>query len=326
MSNNSKLTKVLEHLTRGDEDAARDLLHQVFIDTARAIHEEMMNADDDMEQEVDENIGGTGDLGKDLTGEIKALEDEIDFEQTMSEDDEDIDVVSTDVVDDSDADDAMMAVDADMDATVDAEDGTISGAEEALGDLETALAALRAQFDKLENGDDSDMPSDDEVAVDDEVDAVDSEVDSEEVEDEVDESDDNWALDDEFDDLAESLDLEVVTKNMEKSVPAEDVGAASSGMSDGNNAKSVVPPSQTTRWGAKPVKTGEGSKPNGFKLETPPKSDKMSDMKSDNRRKKATDGTKKVSKDGATGALLNQNVPTDGKMSPLSKGGQNLKN
>lgn len=329
MTTNSKLAKVLEHLVKGEEDAARDLLHNVFIEKARAIHEELMNADEatheeemdegvvvTIEQDGTENIGGTGDEGKDLTGEIKAMGDEIDFEETLGEDDDEIEL-DTDV----DVDDSTIAdVDADMDLDSDA---TVQSVENKMNDLEAALADLKAEFEKLES--DADDDADASMADQEEVDVAADSEDAAEVDGDDVDSEDAWALDEEFDELAESLELEVVTKNMEKTVPAEDVGAAKSGMSDGNNAKSVVPPSQTSRFGAKPVAIGKGPDVNGYKLETPPKSDKIADAKNDNRRKKATDGTKKMSKDGASGALLNQNVPTDGKMSPLSKGGQNLK-
>lgn len=353
MTANSKISKVLEHLVKGEEDLARDLLHQVFIEKARAIHEELMNNDDEThEEEMDEgvvvtiendvdHVGGTGDEGKDLTGEIKAMDDEIDFEETMSEDDDEAeiemsaDVPADDIVDDVEAidaeDDGMDDVTADVDADLDGD--VASEIDDKFGELEKALEDLKAEFEKLEGGD---VTADDEEEVADAAaDEIDADVDAEdEMADDAaddmdaDDGDDAWELDEEFDELAESLELEVVTKNMEKTVPAKDVGSESSGMSDGNSAKSVVPPSQTSRFGAKPVAIGKGPEVNGYKLETAPKSDdiNISNSNKDNRRKKATDGTKKVSKEGSVqGALLNQNVPTDGKMSPLSKGGQNLK-
>ena len=94
MTVNPKLAQVLGLLIKNDEERAKELLHEVFIEKARAIHEEMMGHDEDMEE-----VGGTGDMSKDFTNEvtghheddmeeeITALEDEIDFEETMSEDD-----------------------------------------------------------------------------------------------------------------------------------------------------------------------------------------------------------------------------------------------
>ena len=86
------------------------------------------------------------------------------------------------------------------------------------------------------------------------------------------EMEESWELDEDFDDLAESLNLEVVEKDMEKSAKtADEVGSGKSGMSKGEHAKSPVPASQTSRLGAKPVETGKGPTPNGFKLEAAPK-------------------------------------------------------
>ena len=56
MTTNNKLYKVLEHLTKGEEEAARDLLHTVFIEKARAIHEELMNADEAADAEMEETV------------------------------------------------------------------------------------------------------------------------------------------------------------------------------------------------------------------------------------------------------------------------------
>lgn len=343
MTNNSKLTKVLEHLTRGEDDIARDLLHTVFIEKARAIHEELMNADEAMhdDESMDEMVHGSGDMGEDLTNEIEAMEDEIDFEETMEDEmmpgDE---PMATDVPVDMPADDMEPAA-------TDSSDHDMDEVEDKMEELEAALDALRAEFDKLEKGDsedsdeevedlEMDTDSEDDDVEDEEVDVDseeevdgDEEVDSEEEE----EMDESWSLDEDFDDLAESLDLEVVEKDMEKAQKtAKDVGAASSGMSTGVNAKSPLPKSQTSRMGAKPVERGTGGH-TGYNLETAPKSDKLTGTE-DNRRKKSTQGTANMSsgKYGAktvSGSKLETTASEfhadANKMSPLSKGGQNLK-
>ena len=83
MTTNVKLTKVLEYLIKNDEEKAKELLHQVFIEKARAIHEELMSMEEEVQDEdldetsqmdMDETFGGTGDEGKDLTREIRAME------------------------------------------------------------------------------------------------------------------------------------------------------------------------------------------------------------------------------------------------------------
>jgi hypothetical protein len=53
MAKKNKLEQVLEHLVAGNEAKAKDLLHQVFIEKARAIHESLIGEDND-----DETFGG----------------------------------------------------------------------------------------------------------------------------------------------------------------------------------------------------------------------------------------------------------------------------
>jgi hypothetical protein len=334
MTNNPKLSKVLEYLIKNDDEKARELLHQVFIEKARAIHEDMMQHDEEMEEE----IGGSGDMGKDfrdeinarghhdahadaVDSEIEAMKNEIDFEETMSEDSELDEFKKTT----DDEDEMQLDIgDDEMDMDVSDNDSTEDHVDheeimDKMGDLETALAELKAEFEKLEAQENGENPGEEEGK---------GEGEGEE---------ESWEMDEDFDDIAESLDLEVVTKDMEKTVPAKDVGAVQSGMSDGNNARSPLPPSQTTRFGAKPVDIGAGPDHRGYELESAPKSTmdamKIADpaMKADNRRKSFDSGMSKQSKEGnKPGAALNTTAKefgadTVGKMSPLSKGGQNLK-
>jgi hypothetical protein len=334
MSSNSKLSKVLEYLIKNDEEKAKELLHQVFIEKARAIHEEMMGHDDMEEDEV----GGSGDQGKDfrnavnargqdahsdaIDAQIRAMENEIDFEETMNEEEGDLEEFKA-TTDDEDELELSLDDDGDeMDMDVTGDEGSSEHDDheaimDKMGDLETALAELKAEFEKLE--------------------AEERGEGEEEEEGEGEEEEESWEMDEDFDDIAESLDLEVVTKDMEKSVPAKDVGAEQSGMSDGNKARSPLPPSQTTRFGAKPVDIGAGPDHKGYELETAPKSnmDAMKladpDMKADNRRKSYSNGMSRQNKEGnKPDAAINTTAKqfgadTVGKMSPLSKGGQNLK-
>lgn len=313
---NPKLTKVLEHLIKNNEEEARKLLRQVFIEKARAIHEELMNAD---EEDMDESVGGSGDEGVDLTAEIQDMDDEIDFEQTMSEEETDVEV-GDEVVDgdDSESFDANGSEEVPSEPVeIPAED--VDDVESKMQDLESALDALKAKFNSMNGGDEEkeietvDFGSDDDseggedFAVGDEEEVV----------------DENWATESDFDDLAESLDLEVVEKDVTKKVAAKDVGSASSGMSNGNDAKSPVAKSQAVRMGAKPVEV-KGPNVNGYERPAAPKADKLP-VPASPTRKKSTDTTTKVSKEGDSAALLNKGDSEGNKMSPLSKGGDNLK-
>ena len=319
MTTNIKLAKVLEHLTKGDEAKARELLHQVFIEKARAIHEELMG-----EEDIDETVGGSGDMGRDLTNEIEHLDDEIDFEETFTEtNDDELDAKLGAHDSDSAPDAEHGAPEDDMESLPapgnDSE--SMASVEDKLTDLDAALAALKAEFAKIDGGfDDSEEPTDvdpemgsDDVEVDPEMGSDDVDVDDEEknVKEGFD-SEDDWSLDEEFDELAESLDLEVIERDMLKSHKSpKDVGAENvAGMANGNDAKSPLPKSQTSRMGGKPVETGKGPTHNGYNLESAPKAADMG--YGDNRRKKSTEGSKTVS--------APKNSDTAGnKVSPLSK-------
>ena len=279
----SKLEQVLEHLVAGDEAKAKDLLHQVFIEKARAIHEELISADEDMEEET---LGG--DEGKQLrhdmmhhSDHIEELSNEIESEEIMGEDEDmmtaDADMDMADAEDD--LGDAMVATDDAMDD--DAMSGDVmSDIEGTMGDLETALADLKAEFERLEGGSDAAEMSDMDDMGGEEM--SDEEGESEEGEEEMDE----MFTEEDFDDLAEAVELEKVT------VPhSGEVGAGKFSPRDANEkSKSPLPPTQTSRFGAEPIKTGKGPTANGYALQSAPSSDKLPIEAKGNQRKKATDG------------------------------------
>lgn len=327
MATNSKLTRVLEYLTQNKENEARELLHNVFIEKARAIHEELMNMDEE------QNEFGTGDQGQDLKNEITAMEDEIDFEQTMGEDDgeENFEMPTDDGMDGMDSE---MTGDEDGEMMPDGEPmnppGDMEVVADKMHDLEDALAALKAEFERTEDGDE--MPGEEdtgeEIPGEEEPDMSGDEGNdqfgSEKEEEPVDETSE-WELDEDFDDLAESLDLEVITNNMANDQKTTgEVGSGKSGMAIDKSAKSPLPSSQKDRMGAKPVVVKSNGH-TGYSLESAPKSEKLPILPTDNRRKKAENDTSKVSKEGDGAALLNHPIPTTSKNSPLSDGGKNLK-
>ena len=279
----SKLEQVLEHLVAGDEAKAKDLLHQVFIEKARAIHEELMSSEEEMDEET---LGG--DEGKQLrhdmmhhSREIEELSNEIDSEEIMGEDEDmmaaDADMDMADAEDD--LGDAMVATDDAMDT--DAMSGDVMGdIESTMGDLETALADLKAEFERLEGGsDDAEMSDMDDMGGEE---MHDEEGESEEGEEEMDE----MFTEEDFDDLAEAVELEKVT------VPhSGEVGAGKFSPRDANEkAKSPVPPTQTSLFGAEPIKTGKGPKADGYALQAAPKSDKLPILPKTNQRKTDTEG------------------------------------
>ena len=279
----SKLEQVLEHLVAGDEAKAKDLLHQVFIEKARAIHEELISADEDMDEET---LGG--DEGKQLrhdmmhhSDHIDELSNEIESEEIMGEDEDmmaaDADMDMADAEDD--LGDAMGATDDAMDDEAMSGD-VMSDIESTMGDLETALADLKAEFERLEGGsDDAEMGDMDDMGSEE---MSDEEGESEEGEEEMDE----MFTEEDFDDLAEAVELEKVT------VPhSGEVGAGKFSPRDANEkSKSPLPPTQTSRFGAEPIKTGKGPTANGYALQSAPSSDKLPIEAKGNQRTKATDG------------------------------------
>lgn len=342
-----KLEKVLEYLIANEQDKAKELLHQVFIEKARKIHEELISQDDLDEME---HMGGDEgeELEDDLTSHdahLKELTDEIEAEETMHEETEDDDLDADlgmgddDMGDDMDMDDldADMDMDDAGDDMVDAEDdmdmgdaeGGMGDIEDSIGDLEDALAALKAEFEKLEGGDDFEDMED----ADDDMDAADMDMDDaeddmedadadldaaeddmEDAEDDEEKMDESW-LEEDFDDLAEAIELEKVSVTM-----GGEVGSGKGQGAPADKSKSPLPASQTSRLGAKPVTT-DSKHHSGYNKETAPSS---KDMGLNNRRKKADAGMSKVSKEGNGSAMINKTASefgadTVGKNSILSK-------
>lgn len=343
-----KLEKVLEHLINGNEDKAKELLHQVFIEKARSIHEELINMDEEHDIDGDDMNDFAHEVDH-KSDELDELANEIEAEETMAED-EVVDMdAEIDMPDDMGGEMDDMGDDADMMDMGDAEGGDmgdemgddmgddmgdetpdVEDLEDQMHDLEDALAELKAEFEKLESGEDM---SDDDSEVEDEVEVSDEDSDEEEVEaeeeldeaavteeDECDEDeeemDESWLS--EFDDLEESVSLEKVA------VPhgEGEVGSGHYAPVE-TNKKSPIAKAPDAVMGAKPVKTGDGPTAHGYKLETAPAKKGELPHTEDNRRKKSTDKMTKVSKEGDGAAKLNKTKSEFGadtnKMSPLSK-------
>jgi hypothetical protein len=291
---NTKLLKVMDYLINEQEDKARELLHQIFIEKARAIHEEMMATEEP-------EMGG--DMGDDFAADIKADQEAIDSEEhynPMEGDEEDIDVDDAvedlgdelDMIDDEDegmedADDSEdMEVDTDMDADADADDDAHmdadmdAGEDHDIKDLEQAIAELKAEFEALK----SEVEGDEDH--------------SEDKVDEAWESDNSDDLDEEYDDLDENIDLETV-----QAAKGGEVGSGKFAAVDANK-HSPVPSTQRDTMGAKAVVVGKGPKASGYDRQSAPSAGHVGPAT--NRRKKAEDGMSGVSKEGSAKAMLNK--------------------
>ena len=337
-----KLIQVLECLIAGKQDQAKDLLHQVFIEKARKIHEDIMSHDDMEEDDVMQGDEGD-DFRHDVMGghdrHLEGLSDEIDAEETMAEeegeefggmpgDDVDVeddglgDIPGAETGDDLGGDmDGEMGdnMDDDMDNMgdgMDGEMGDMGEIEDTIGDLEDALEELKAEFERLEGGEEGDEEGDEEGS---DIGDEGEEAGEEGADDFSGEEGDADATDDtageegtgEEEDMDESWldeDWDELAEAIELekvSVPTSgEVGSGTYSSSDANaKAKSPVPASQTTRMGAKPIKV-EDKPHNKYERETAPTS---KDMGLTNRRKTAETGMGKVSKEGnSPNAALNK--------------------
>ena len=295
----TKLLRVMGWVINEEEDKDLELLHQIFIEKARAIHEEMMTHDD-----MEEDMMG-GDQGGKLAQEIESDLNEIDVEEHYgthmeAEDDDMSDVEDAeedlsdelegmedmeDVEDADDMDDMEddMEGDEEEDITqVDMEEPDHEDEDDQIHDLEQAIAELKAEFaalkDEVEGGHDSeDHEDEDKVA-----EAWESDTDD---------------LSEDYDDLAENVDLETV-----HAAKGGEVGSGKFAPAE-TNTHSPVPTTQTDLMGARPVKTGQGPKASGYDRQSAPDSKHMGLT---NRRKDAEDGKHPVSKEGDSAALLNK--------------------
>lgn len=146
------LEQVLEALINKEEDRASELLHQYFVGKGKSIYEELSQfdeaAEEDLEEELDEDIGGAAD--QDFEDEIIADETELEDETLFSEADGEEDPMSTDepAEDEATMDLAMGDEEGGEEPMGDlpAEGGVEGDAEEAMQKVDDALADLKAIF------------------------------------------------------------------------------------------------------------------------------------------------------------------------------------
>jgi len=318
----TKLEKVLEHLLNNQEGQAKALLHQIFIEKARAIHEELMTQEDEDMME----IHGSGDQGDDFMHNVEEMSDdisdddaEIEFEEVMSEEEDEVmDMDMETEVGDEPSDDMESMDDMEMDsAEPHSASGELSGMEKGIDALTKALEELEAEFQRLqaEGGEEQDdQGEDDDLEMDQDMDVMDQpEGEEEEEEEEVEEVEEDW------DALSEAVSLDVVDQNpMQSQKTPGEVGSGKFASDVGARAKSPVPASQRERMGAKPVDPTKGGHHSGYNRESAPSSATLKHTQGDNRRKKATDHMSQVSKEGASGAMLNKSTEGN-KKSPLTR-------
>ena len=166
----NKFEQLIEYVINDDEAKARELFHDIVVEKSRTIYEEMMAADEELEEAADEELEEDevemeegmdpsmgGDQADNLINDIEAEESGV----SMDEDEHDME------------DDAMMG-----------DDEADAGLEDRVVDLEDKLDELMAEFESLmgDNDDADDMDSEMDMEVGDDMDSeevVDDELETE---------------------------------------------------------------------------------------------------------------------------------------------------
>lgn len=141
-----KLEKVLECLINEESDRASELLHDVIVEKARTIYQDLVNeADEDLDEEVVEEEDAIEEAKDEDCDDDDKEEIEENFDFAEADDEDEAEVFGGDETEDF-ADD--IEVDTDAEAGEFGEEAE-EEVEDRVEDLEAALADLRAEFDSL---------------------------------------------------------------------------------------------------------------------------------------------------------------------------------
>ena len=161
----NKFEQLIEYVINDDEAKARELFHDIVVEKSRTIYEEMMAADEELEEAADEELE-------------EAMHD---MEEGMGGDQAD------DLIDDIETEESGVSMEGEDEVEMDAEFGAEEGSEDLedrVVDLEDKLDELMAEFESLmgddAGGDDMDSEMDMEVGDDmDSEEVVDDEMETE---------------------------------------------------------------------------------------------------------------------------------------------------
>ena len=167
MTTREKLEKVLEFIINEENEKASDLLHDVFVEKARGIYEEIATEDEEIEEATEEEVE---EAKSDDDKEDKEQVDEADIQDQFADEVE----VDSEMIDQEEvAEEDPMGDEIPMDDEMgDAE--SEAPVEDAFMNVEDALDELKAEFAQL-MGDEEPADMDDEAPVDDMSDMVDAE-------------------------------------------------------------------------------------------------------------------------------------------------------
>ena len=167
MTTREKLEKVLEFIINEENEKASDLLHDVFVEKARGIYEEIATEDEEIEEATEEEVE---EAKSDDDKEDKEQVDEADIQDQFADEVEtDSEMIDQEEVSEEDP----MADELPMDDEMGDAEGE-DPVEDAFMNVEDALDELKAEFAQL-MGDEEPADMDDEAPVDDMSDMVDAE-------------------------------------------------------------------------------------------------------------------------------------------------------
>tara|TARA_B100001750_G_scaffold224324_1_gene215291 strand:+ start:538 stop:1413 length:876 start_codon:yes stop_codon:yes gene_type:complete len=167
MTTREKLEKVLEFIINEENEKASDLLHDVFVEKARGIYEEIATEDEEIEEATEEEVE---EAKSDDDKEDKEQVDEADIQDQFADEVEtDSEMIDQEEVAEEDPIGDEMPMDDEM-GDAEGEDPV----EDAFMNVEDALDELKAEFAQL-MGDEEPADMDDEAPVDDMSDMVDAE-------------------------------------------------------------------------------------------------------------------------------------------------------
>lgn len=172
MSDNNKFEQLIELFIAEDEQGAKDLFHEIVVEKSRDIYESLVD-----EEQVEE----TAEVEEDAEAVEESEDEAVEESEEEAVEESEVDEAeiggdaSDDMIDDIEADEQGLSMEADMD------DEEI---EDRVVDIENALEELKAEFDALMGGDDAEG-GDAEMDMDMDMDAGDEEGDEEGEEEEM---------------------------------------------------------------------------------------------------------------------------------------------
>lgn len=145
MSQQKKLEQILDFLVNEDVEKAEELLHDLVVEKARNIYEELVNEEDedeeDMDEAMDESIGG--DMKQDFTRDVRTAKEDIEADELQ---DGEVEVEFDGEIEDGEEGEEM---DFDADGEFDDHEEEHMDVEDKVEDLESQLEELRAEFEQL---------------------------------------------------------------------------------------------------------------------------------------------------------------------------------